>query len=801
MGTRRPGAEKVYAAAESWVERALRSDDSLFTPGRRIWTSEWLDELHRRFLDRPDESGDSFLDKLERQLTGSPPEAYQLMAEVLYVHFLVVATKDSTEEQHQLNRILGWSPEPVAIPSELASGLAPGLANPGQGFHSYRPFQVGLIIEFASRWKQVGPDERRRLLDDPWAFKDFVMDLHLRSAMFRDYQNTPRTQRQALLHLVHPDTFERIVNVDHKNKIAAQFEGLVEDPVGDVDRKLHEIRSALEQTHGTETFGFYSPDIRSQWDDSYNTDDRDDGYKTNPWDDFIDSAREYVDTGQLDGEENDYKIKIGQRVAKAREAVLAGSTSWPDLVKRRISGNLIHHMEQVKFRNWVDEEPDESLRALLALWRDGDISVSDRVRAFADLLPRSASAGVGTRTTIASVLVMGLDARRYPPFRTTLFGEAYQRTGYEPPNDDADEAALYDHALGFLDRLIAEASERGLNLRHRLDAQSVVWAVITSDEDQPEEDEDFAEPASLSQLAGELCLPVAFLEEIEWLLDDKGQVIFQGPPGTGKTFVAQELAACLAAPHGHVTLVQLHPSYAYEDFVEGYRPALKAGQPTFELKSGPLLRAAEIARDEPHARHFLVIDEINRGNVAKVFGELYYLLEYREREVRLQYSGAPFSLPKNLYIIGTMNTADRSIALVDLALRRRFHFQEFHPDDAPIKDLLRHWLTKQGATEMGWVADVVDVANELLRDDRHAAIGPSHFMKPNLSEIDVERIWRHSVLPYIEERLFGSADRMSAFELRALRRKAAHGPAAEAGEEHAGEPTDEAANDEADSVE
>ena len=801
MGTRRPGAEKVYAAAESWVERALRSDDSLFTPGRRIWTSEWLDELHRRFLDRPDESGDSFLDKLERQLTGSPPEAYQLMAEVLYVHFLVVATKDSTEEQHQLNRILGWSPEPVAIPSELASGLAPGLANPGQGFHSYRPFQVGLIIEFASQWKQVGPDERRRLLDDPWAFKDFVIDLHLRSAMFRDSQNTPRTQRQALLHLVHPDTFERIVNVDHKNKIAAQFGGLVEDPVGDVDRKLHEIRSALEQTHGTETFGFYSPDIRSQWDDSYNTDDRDDGYETNPWDDFIDSAREYVDTGQLDGEENDYKIKIGQRVAKAREAVLAGSTSWPDLVKRRISGNLIHHMEQVKFRNWVDEEPDESLRALLALWRDGDISVSDRVRAFADLLPRSASAGVGTRTTIASVLVMGLDARRYPPFRTTLFDEAYQRTGYEPPNGDADEAALYDHALGFLDRLIDEASERGLDLRHRLDAQSVVWAVIRSDDEPAEEAEELAEPASLSQLAGELCLPVAFLEEIEWLLDDKGQVIFQGPPGTGKTFVAQELAACLAAPHGHVTLVQLHPSYAYEDFVEGYRPALKAGQPTFELKSGPLLRAAETARAEPHARHFLVIDEINRGNVAKVFGELYYLLEYREREVRLQYSGAPFSLPKNLYIIGTMNTADRSIALVDLALRRRFHFQEFHPDDAPIKDLLRHWLTKQGATEMGWVADVVDVANELLRDDRHAAIGPSHFMKPNLSEIDVERIWRHSVLPYIEERLFGSADRMSAFELRALRRKAAHGPAAEAGEEHAGEPTDEAANDEADSVE
>ena len=591
MSTRKTGAESVYAAAQAWVERALRSDDSLFTPGRRIWTSEWLDELHRRFLDSPDVSASTFLDKLELQLTGSPPEAYQLMAEVLYVHFLIVSTKNSTNKQGQLNRILGWSPEPVAVPSELAAGLAPGIANPGTAFHRYRPFQVGLIIEFASQWKQLGSDERQRLLDEPWGFKDFVMHLHLQSALLRGHQDTPRIQRQALLHLVHPDTFEKIVSTAHKSKIAAAFEGLVEDPAGDVDRKLHEIRSALEQTHGPETFNFYSPDIRSQWDDVYEPDDQKESIK-NPQ--------------------------------------------------------------------------------------------SQRSVALAD-----------------------------------------------PP-----------------------------------------------------------EPASLAQLAEKLRLPVPFLEEIELLLDDKRQVIFQGPPGTGKTFVAQELARYLAAPGGRVTLVQLHPSYAYEDFVQGYRPALKDGQPTFELKSGPLLVAAERARAEPQTKHFLVIDEVNRGNVAKVFGELYFLLEYREQEVHLQYSDTPLSLPKNLYIIGTMNTADRSIALVDLALRRRFHFVEFHPDDPPIKGLLRRWLPKNGATEMAWVADVVDLANDQLRDDRHAAIGPSHFMKPNLSEADVERIWKHSVLPYIQERLLGSADRMAGFELHALREKVARVSAMEASEKHGDEPAD-----------
>ena len=159
-----------------------------------------------------------------------------------------------------------------------------------------------------------------------------------------------------------------------------------------------------------------------------------------------------------------------------------------------------------------------------------------------------------------------------------------------------------------------------------------------------------------------------------------------------------------------------------------------------------------------------------------MFGELYFLLEYRDSEMRLQYSDEPFSLPKNLYIIGTMNTADRSIALVDLALRRRFYFVELHPDKWPIDGLLRRWLKENASGEMEWVADVVDRANRHLRDDRHAAIGPSYFMKQGgLGETDVPRIWKHSVLPYIEERLFGNTERLEAFDLAALRRDAARG--------------------------
>ena len=125
MGPRVVGAETVYAAAEAWVERGLRTDDSLFTPGRPIWTIELLEELHRRFLDRPDESKDLFWTKLERQLAGSETEVHQLMVEVLYVYFIVDRRKDSTSVQAHLNEVLGWSDEAVAIPPEMVAGLTP----------------------------------------------------------------------------------------------------------------------------------------------------------------------------------------------------------------------------------------------------------------------------------------------------------------------------------------------------------------------------------------------------------------------------------------------------------------------------------------------------------------------------------------------------------------------------------------------------------------------------------------------------------------------------------------------------
>ncbi len=509
----------------------------------------------------------------------------------------------------------------------------------------------------------------------------------------------------------------------------------------------------------------------------------------NPWDEYVRRAKAYVASGRLNVEEIDYKVEIAVRLSAARDATLTGVDDWMTLVKRDFSNNnLTPWRQQQRFRLWIDDSRNDALRALRAIWTRDALDVAERIRNFSELLPTSVTGGgVGTRVRVISVLLMGVSSYQYPPFGITVLSRAYDITGYGRPERSADVAAVYEHYLGFLDNFIGEAAKRGLELRHRLDAQSVVWALhqnrdeVSEHQDPLEQvglhlevaHEEDASPSvmTLTELADGLTFPVEFLEEVQNLLDDKKQVIFQGPPGTGKTFVARELAEHLAGSKDRVRLVQFHPSYSYEDFVQGFRPTFEGAQAGFELRDGPLVRAARAARldQDKGIKHFLIIDEINRGNLAVVFGELYFLLEYRNERIQLQYSDEPFSLPDNLYIIGTMNTADRSIALVDLALRRRFYFVEFHPDSEPIMGLLREWLREKGPDGMEWVADVVDKANELLRDDRHAAIGPSYFMKKGLDEDAVKLIWKHSVFPYIEERLFGQDDRLGQFNLNALR--------------------------------
>ena len=272
-------------------------------------------------------------------------------------------------------------------------------------------------------------------------------------------------------------------------------------------------------------------------------------------------------------------------------------------------------------------------------------------------------------------------------------------------------------------------------------------------------------PPADRDFADSLHMDLEPLQEIAELLEENRQLVLYGPPGTGKTYLAKHLAAELArdSTDERVKLVQFHPSYAYEDFFEGYRPdKTDEGQVSFKLVAGPLRRLAEEAAKPGNEKkpYFLIIDEMNRANLAKVFGELYFLLEYRDDRIYLQYSpNEPFTLPDNLYIIGTMNTADRSIAMMDAAIRRRFAFIELHPQTEPVKgSLLRFLQARQLDTTPALLLDALNAAIDEW--DRDLMIGPSYFMKPAAqTPAGLRRIWKYELMPLLEEHYHGQLTR------------------------------------------
>jgi 5-methylcytosine-specific restriction protein B len=269
----------------------------------------------------------------------------------------------------------------------------------------------------------------------------------------------------------------------------------------------------------------------------------------------------------------------------------------------------------------------------------------------------------------------------------------------------------------------------------------------------------------------ETFLSDVWLDRVLGLLRLKKQLVLQGVPGTGKTHVARCLARLLTHDRpGCVRLVQFHPAYSYEEFVEGIRvrsaEADGRSEVTYPVEDGVLAEFAARAAARPSEPHVLVVDELNRGNLPRIFGELLFLLEYRDQELTLPYSKRAFRLPENLFLLATMNPLDRSAVALDQALRRRFSFVDMPADPA----LLARWYAEHPPADADEtfgpraVRLFEELNDRLARDlgpGRH--VGHSFFMVPDLTREKLSAVWDHHVRPLLLDYLGGREDRLKDY--------------------------------------
>lgn len=276
-------------------------------------------------------------------------------------------------------------------------------------------------------------------------------------------------------------------------------------------------------------------------------------------------------------------------------------------------------------------------------------------------------------------------------------------------------------------------------------------------EEDPVVLEQSMEPYTIEDFLSEVFMSRERYEQLVGVLRTKKNVILQGAPGVGKTFAANRLAWSMMGEKdsSRIEFVQFHQNYSYEDFIMGYKPSGEG----FELRSGIFYRFCQKAAENPAKEYFFIIDEINRGNLSKIFGELLVLIErdYRGTTATLAYNGQPFAVPENVYILGMMNTADRSLAMIDYALRRRFSFFEMEPGfDSEGFTAYRETIPSETFNVL--ISCVKDL-NQAITQDRSLGkgfcIGHSYFCGPGVgTEEGLRAVVDYDILPMLAEYWF-----------------------------------------------
>jgi 5-methylcytosine-specific restriction protein B len=250
---------RIYEAADAFRNNCLLRDGSLLFEQASLWRPELLDSIHKAFVATPDEGDRSFIDKFRDQIKPAGTDAIRLAAELLAVYFLFPSNVGGFRKRQVVNEVRDWSGDNLPENHLVSVAFEHGIGSGGQGYNTRRPFEIAFLIEFAKAWKALPTEQQQAAANDPWKFQELIDGTE-------DAES--KQLRHTLLHLLFPDSFERIASGNHKRRVIAAFTGLVKDEHEDEDRQLLAIRQGLEALMPGKTMDFYWPPLEAAWYDS-----------------------------------------------------------------------------------------------------------------------------------------------------------------------------------------------------------------------------------------------------------------------------------------------------------------------------------------------------------------------------------------------------------------------------------------------------------------------------------------------------------------------------------------------------